>query len=185
MERQPDFNKYIGIPYKPAGRDVTGIDCWGLVRLVQKEQFGIDLPSFDTEYDGNDEARLEELIKQYKEGWEPIDKPEAGSVVLFSVLGCEQHIGIAVDSESFLHVRENMDSVIEPFSTSRWNKRIVGYFKYSEKAAANLTAIPHPLKTETYTIPVPVGTTVAKLVDSIGKEFKVEPELKSRIYTFY
>lgn len=182
MERQPDFNKYIGIPYKPAGRDVTGIDCWGLVRLVQKEQFGIELPSFDTEYDGNDEARLEELIKQYKEGWEQIDKPEAGSVVLFSVLGYESHIGIAVDSESFLHVRENMDSVIEPFSTSRWNKRIVGHFKYSEKAAANLTAIPHPLKTETYTIPVPVGTTVAKLVESINKEYNVEPELKSSIY---
>lgn len=182
MERQPDFNKYIGIPYKPAGRDVTGIDCYGLVRLVQKEQFGIELPSFDTEYDGNDEARLEELIKQYKEGWEQIDKPEAGSVVLFSVLGYESHIGIAVDSESFLHVRENMDSVIEPFSTSRWNKRIVGHFKYSEKAAANLTAIPHPLKTETYTIPVPVGTTVAKLVESINKEYNVEPELKSRIY---
>lgn len=182
MERQPDFNKYIGIPYKPAGRDVTGTDCYGLVRLVQKEQFGIELPSFDTEYDGNDEARLEELIKQYKEGWEQIDKPEAGSVVLFSVLGYESHIGIAVDSESFLHVRENMDSVIEPFSTSRWNKRIVGHFKYSEKAAANLTAIPHPLKTETYTIPVPVGTTVAKLVESINKEYNVEPELKSRIY---
>lgn len=177
-----DFNSYINLPYKSNGRTKDGIDCYGLVRLVQKEQFGIDLPSFETEYSTDDNARLEELINQYKEGWVKVDSPEAGDVVLFKVLGYEQHIGIAVSREAFLHVREGMDSVIESFTTPRWNKRIVGYFKYVEKASANLTSIPHPLKTETYTTAIAEGSTISEVVQSIGKQYNVPEELKSKIY---
>lgn len=177
-----NFNDYINLPYKPNGRARDGIDCYGLVRLVQKEQFGIDLPSFETDYSIDDNARLEELINQYKEGWVKVESPEAGDVVLFKVLGYEQHIGIAVSREAFLHVREGMDSVIEPFTTPRWNKRIVGYFKYVEKASANLTSIPHPLRTETYTTAIAEGSTISEVVQHIGKQYNVPDELKSNIY---
>lgn len=178
-----DFNKYIGLQYKAKGRDTAGIDCYGLARLVYSQEFNIELPSFDSDYQADDEQRMQDLIAQYKEGWVKVDKPEQGSIVLFKVMGYETHIGIAVDSESFLHVREGMDSVIEPFSTPRWNKRIVGHFKYLAEASevATLNAVPHPLKTERYTMPIPAGFTVARVVESINQKFDVSSEYAPKL----
>ena len=39
------FETYLGIPWKVAGRDRDGLDCWGLVYLFYKERFGIALPT--------------------------------------------------------------------------------------------------------------------------------------------
>ena len=42
------FERYLKIPYKDGGRDWTGCDCWGLVRLILAEERGILLPAFDS-----------------------------------------------------------------------------------------------------------------------------------------
>ena len=173
--------KYIGLKYKEKGRDFDGVDCWGLVRLFYKNEYQIDLPSFSSEYTQDDTSRIQELIAQYKEGWEKVEQPEEGSIVLFRVLGLEAHVGIIVNNNQFLHVRENQDSVIEPLDGSVWKKRIIGYYKYSSKKSAVLNAVPHPLKTERYTIPVLPGTKLSSLVDGLAKEYSIAPELKSKI----
>ena len=40
---------YVGIPYRPLGRDRDGCDCWGLLAMVWREQFGCDLPDYPGE----------------------------------------------------------------------------------------------------------------------------------------
>lgn len=174
-------NKYIGIPYKVHGRDINGIDCWGLVRLIYSEQFGIDLPSFSADYSESDTVRIQELIAQYKEGWEQLDKPQEGCVVLLRVLGTESHVGVAINDKQFLHAKSNCVSSVENFNSVSWKNRIIGYFKYSEKSSAVLNVVPHPLRTDRYTVPVPPNTTLEQLADWIVKEYKVAPELKSKI----
>ena len=176
-----NFEKYIGIPYAEKGRDETGADCWGLIRLIYKNELSIDLPSFSAEYDTSDNERLEELFAQYKEGWEPVDSPAIGDVVIFKIFGYESHIGFCIGNNQFLHIREGRDSVIESLDNAKWSKRIVGFFKYSEKSNAILNTIPHPLRTQLYTINIVPGTTVTELVKNINQQYDVAAELKSRI----
>lgn len=174
-------NKYVGIPYKEKGRDLDGVDCWGLLRLVYSEEFKINLPSFVTDYVENDTLRIQELIAQYKEGWTQLEEPEEGCTVLFKVLGTESHVGIAISSTHFLHAREGQYSTIESFESRAWKNRIVGYFKYTEKSSAVLNLIPHPLRTQRFTVAVQPGTKLEELVPWVAKEYSVPEELRSRI----
>lgn len=175
-------NNYIGIPFKEKGRDRRGADCWGLVRLIYKEQYNIDLPSFANEYPSvDDRERIHELIAQYKEAWNPVDTPSDGSVVLFRMLGSETHIGVAINEQEFIHVREGADSVIERFDSVNWKNRLIGHFKYTTERTALLNAVPHPLQTQRFTVPVPTGTTLDKLADWIVKEWNIAPELKAKV----
>lgn len=176
-----NFEKYVGIPYAEKGRDITGLDCYGLVRLIYKNEYKIDLPSFSAEYTADDNNRIQDLIAQYKEGWESTDTPSAGDIVLFRIMGVESHVGLVISPTHFIHVRENQDSAIESLSAHKWSKRIVGFFKYSEKNVAVLNTVPHPLKTERYTVAVIPGTNVTELVKDISLQYNVAPELKSRI----
>lgn len=174
-------NNYIGIPFKYKGRDENGIDCWGLVRLIYKNEYNISLPSFGEEYAENDISRIQELISQYKEGWESIDTPTEGTAVLFRILGAESHIGVAISNTHFIHARDGYDSAIESFNSPYWKRRIVGHFKYSENKGIVLNAIPHPLRTTRYTVPVPPNTKLDALANWIIKEYSIAEEIKSKV----
>lgn len=174
-------NKYIGIPFLDKGRDTNGIDCWGLVRLVYKQEYNIDLPSFSTEYEADDTERMRDLFAQYKEGWEQIDAPTEGCIVLFNIFGVESHMGIAVSSTHFLHARDKYTSAIESFDSVAWRNRITGFYKYSENKSAILNVVPHPLRTERFTVPILPGTTLDKLANWIKFEYKIAEELAAKI----
>ena len=174
-------NNYIGIPFKYKGRDENGLDCWGLVRLIYKNEYNISLPSFSEEYIENDVDRIQDLISQYKEGWESVEAPSEGTAVLFKVMGTESHIGVAISATHFIHAREGYDSAVEAFDSPYWKRRIVGHFKYSTNNGVVLNAVPHPLRTTRYTVPVPPNTKLDELAKWILKEYKIADELKSKV----
>ena len=174
------YNKYIDIPYLDGGRDSTGLDCWGLVRLVYSDHYGIQLPSFAEAYSTvNDTERTGELIARHKEQWQQLSEPEEGSVILFRILGVETHVGIYIGAGKFLHIRPGANSVIESIDSVSWKHRIVGYFKYQEnfQQVLELTAVPHPLETKTITLPVIAGTKLDFLGDWIKQEHNLDSQV--------
>ena len=175
------YNDYVGIPFLAKGREKTGVDCWGLVKLVYEEQFNTILPSFADHYEYDDTERIAELTAQYKEAWEVTIEPKPGSVILFKVLGHVSHVGIYIGNNNFLHCRENHSSAIESLDSINWNKRIAGYYNYAEKSNAVLNVVPHPLRTERWTVPVPQNTTVAELSTWVLEKFEISKELESSI----
>lgn len=171
-------NEYVGIPYKEFGRDRSGVDCWGLAHLVYKEKYGIYLPSFDTNYTVEDRVRIDELISQYKEGWQPVENPKVGDLVLFNVLGSPTHLGIVSEPNHFIHSREGKDVAVERLDSFSWSKRIQGYYRYNKNTSLVLNAVPHPLKTTRYTLPVLPGTTLQQVFDNINQHYNISNQLK-------
>lgn len=164
-------NKYVGLPYKDNGRDLSGVDCWGLARYVYNKEFNISLPSFSFNYDGEDRERIQELIAQYREGWEEITEDyKSGDLVLFRMMGYESHVGIITEYPYFLHARDKADSSIERLNSANWKHRVIGVFRYSEAARNNLVAIPHPLKTERITDYIPEGATLHQVHDVMSEQ---------------
>ena len=174
------YNKYIGIPYQNKGRDSSGVDCWGLVRLVYSEQYNINLPSFSDNYVSESTEIIQELIAQYKEGWDATTEPQQGDIILFKVLGTLSHVGIYLGNNSFMHAREGVGTVVIESTTShQWQKRIAGYYKYSKNTNAILNTAPHPLHTESFTDEIAPGTTITELIELINTRYKVPKEIKA------
>ena len=177
-----DTNKYVGIPYKAKGRDLDGLDCWGLVRVIYKDLYNIDLPSFSESYDINDDNRIQELVHQYREGWEQKQEPESGDVIIFRIFGNETHVGVVVGDTTFIHVREGSDCVIDNFTNTKWKNRIVGFYSYvPNKTGIILNAMPHPLKTSRVTELVVEGTTLEELYEKLNKKYQIDPEISKTV----
>jgi len=125
-----DWNKYVGIPYKINGRNFDGCDCWGLVCLVYRYEFGIDIDK----YFYKDLAEGHDLIAKEKKCFMKIEKPAIGDLVLFNIGGKPSHIGIVIGTEyqkNLLHTVAEHDSAIDRYNSVRWIKRIEGFYHVS------------------------------------------------------
>lgn len=107
---------YMCIPFRDGGRDWTGCDCWGLVRLVLAEQAGLALPSFDTVTG----AEIGGTIAEQAEEWLPVRpgyEQRFDAVVMASTIdgrSAEIHIGIITRPGFVLHSEERLGPVHVP-----------------------------------------------------------------------
>lgn len=175
-----NYNKYIGLPYKDNGRDVSGLDCWGLVRLFYKQELGIDLPSYADLYTSGSDPLIPEAINTYKDSWELLDSGSPGDVCLFNILGEPAHVGIYIGDNKFLHVREGMDSVIESLTSTQWSKRFSGFYKYTHKCV-EVSATPHPLKSTLVHEQAVVGSTLLELTQHIQQKYSISDRLIQKL----
>ena len=178
------YNKYIGLPYASNGRDESGIDCWGLVRLFYKQEYNIELPSYTEEYSGAYDTRILDMMDIYKNNWAQVQQPEVGSVIVFNILGEPFHVGIYVGEDKFIHARDGMDSVVESVNSPRWTKRIEGYYKYSTQASTVLAGKPHPFKNTNYTEVVIAGSTLADVSQNLIDTYKISNYFAKKLILF-
>jgi cell wall-associated NlpC family hydrolase len=125
-----DINKYIGIPFKIHGRDFNGLDCYGLVRLFYKEEFGIELPLF-LGYDNTVKSYSEKIdVSRKLLDVVRIDKPEVGSIGLFRYKGFLSHVGVYVGNNMLLHILNKTDSICVRTTNTTIKGRLEGWYKY-------------------------------------------------------
>jgi len=123
--------KYIGIPFVSNGREKNGCDCYGLVRLVLKNEYGIEIPELSNNY--SDARNVEETAKLFKEhrpviAAERIPAPEERAIAVILERGVPAHIGIVAGREHILHTGAKTGSVCQRISHPGIRDRIEGYY---------------------------------------------------------
>lgn len=127
---------YIGLSFKGHGRDRKGVDCWGLVRLVMAEQFGISLPSYATQYESTArEDQLAPLIEEERKWWIPVETGDErlGDVVVLRMRGQPIHVGLVIEQGRMLHAEVGIGSVLDSYKSARWSLRVTGFYRYGPK----------------------------------------------------
>lgn len=137
--------RYVGVPFREIGFDLSGCHCWGLVVLVYRNERGIALPRHDT-------INAEQLLATARAfasssavpPWQPVrDDRRDFDVVL---MGADEkdgdgvlrrypsHIGLAVGRNRVLHVERGVDAVCVP--SSHWTvcHRIIGAWRHEALA---------------------------------------------------
>jgi len=132
-----NLNDYIGLPFAERGRDRSGLDCWGLLALIYREQIGIELPSFAEAYTTTQDGEaLSDLIAGNLGPWRsiPAGTERVGDGVLMTLACQPRHVGIVAAPGRVLHIERGMGSIIEPYTSPRIIRRIVGFFRHRSAA---------------------------------------------------
>jgi len=124
-----DISKYIGIPYRNKGRTEEGCDCFGLVKLISKNELNIDIPEY-TYRDAEDASQASRTLTSGREEWMKVIKPRIGDVIMLRISGLPVHIGLVIDSRRMIHSLRGHNSAIELFDCDKWKNRIDGFYRY-------------------------------------------------------
>ena len=129
-----DLSRYIGIPFADHGRSESGCDCWGLVRLIYQNEFGVELDDLGPLYrstvdnDGMSSVYISQLPM-----WEKVESPVIGDVVLLNLRGIPIHVGVVISENQMVHCEHGIDSVVERFDNMLWKNRVEGFYRYDRK----------------------------------------------------
>ena len=128
-------NKFVGLPYSEFGRTATGVDCWGLVRLVYGQELDIELPSYTEAYTSvREHAELAEKIGTVAgEGtWLRVDQARCFDLAVFRRGHLDTHVGIVVSPGLMLHVSGGDHSKLEHYNFGQWAHRLTGLYRHFE-----------------------------------------------------
>jgi cell wall-associated NlpC family hydrolase len=122
---------YIGIPFVSNGRTITGCDCYGLVRLVLKEVYGVTLPELSNNYENA--LNLRETALLFAEN-RPVllaerrEEPEESCLAVITERGRPCHLGIYAGDGRLLHTTAKTGSVAQRISSPDLTGRVEGYY---------------------------------------------------------
>lgn len=128
--------KYVGIPYKPQGRSISGCDCYGLLWLVLTEVFGYAVPPIaDLRYEKGREAELAQAMREYEQSagqWAEVEpgQERAGDAILLRLAGHPIHVGVVAQPGLMLHVERGTHATLEAYGSIRWRNRVRGFRRW-------------------------------------------------------
>jgi len=122
-------DKYLGVPFKHRGRDLTGLDCYGLIISIYRDS-GINLLDIDEEYPANWGARGKNyFIENYYRQWEKVAAPKFLDVILFiNSKGVCNHAGVYLHGDIFIHTSRKAGTIVTTISS--FKTRVEGFYRY-------------------------------------------------------
>ncbi|WP_147615874.1 NlpC/P60 family protein [Treponema pectinovorum] len=130
-------HKYVGIPFCSSGRDFTGVDCYGLVRLILNNEYGYDLPLLTGNYsDALDKKQTQKLFDLNVPVFcaEKISTPEEQSVALIKSRGLATHVALYAGDGFIIHAVNRLGSVCERISNSGLSGTIEGWYHVNKNS---------------------------------------------------
>lgn len=123
------YDDLIGIPFVDGGRDKSGLDCWGLVRIAFARQ-GIHVDDYDIAA-----VKAQDIAKTMaaqENSWQKLGAPEIGCLVLLRLTPglWANHVGVYIGDGKFLHAYLATGVCIDRLR--HWQARIVGFYKPKE-----------------------------------------------------
>lgn len=119
----------LNIPYKANGRDLKGMDCYGLCKYLYKKEHGIDIVDFDYVDPDNPDNEKYFIESMNSPKWIKV-KAQKGSIVALKVNGHISHCGYMVSDTEFVHIMKDSGMSRVKINTPKWRNRVVGYYKY-------------------------------------------------------
>ena len=124
--------KYVGIPFVSGGRDKTGTDCYGLVRLILADEYGFDLPMLLGDY--TNALNVAETKTLFMRNvpilcGRKISGPEEKAVALMRMCGRLCHIGLYAGDGYIIHSRHKVGAVLERLSSPQLAGCVEGWYR--------------------------------------------------------
>lgn len=128
---------YVGLPYVEGGRARAGVDCWGLVALVQAEVFRRPVPAYDgLQWPHGSPRSVTEAIGEFARQEAAVEYDQIpdgaeieGDIVLIRMRGQPLHVGVVLPGGMMLHTEEGSGSGIESYRGLMFGKRVLGFYR--------------------------------------------------------
>lgn len=166
---------YIGITFHELGRSrESGLDCWGLYRLVSAERYGVHLPSHSDGYTGLDSPQGRRQISSIiadrvaSRNWQQLEvgQVKVGDLALFDVAGEPHHIGMVISRSSMLHILKGTDSCVQRMDSPEWESRFRAFFRYA--GPVRVAGRPRIFRDDRIDQALPAGSTIAEILALCG-----------------
>lgn len=133
---------WLGTPYQhQASVKGVGCDCLGLVRGVWREVIGQEpenAPPYASAW--AEITTNEQLLDAARRNFQPVSNGiwKAGDLLVFRMKprAVAKHVGIATNSDGFIHALEGASVVETPF-TSFWERCVCGVFRFPDENASS------------------------------------------------
>ncbi len=125
-------SKYVGIPFVSGGRDQSGCDCYGLVRLILCNEYNTELPLLIGDY--TNALCIQETKALFTQNisilcTDKIEQPEEKAVALMKMKGRLCHVGLYAGDGYIIHSRHNLGAVCERLSSPQLAGCVEGWYR--------------------------------------------------------
>jgi cell wall-associated NlpC family hydrolase len=106
-------DEWKGTPYVLGGSSPRGVDCSSLMQIIFERHFGMDMP-----------RHTSEQIRQGRGVRRSAIRP--GDLIFFRTTRTALHVGVALNSDEFLHASTSSGVMISSLSEQYWSSRYLG-----------------------------------------------------------